>query len=133
MSGDVAYLDTSAVVKLLVEEEESAALRRALRRWPRRASSSLLRVELVRTVRRADRAPLMARVRRQLRAIHLVGLDDDTLDRAAALDPPSLRSLDAIHLATAMAIGADLGVFVTYDERLRQAADALALVTAAPS
>jgi len=132
MSADVAYLDTSAVVKLLVREGESAALRRELRRWPRRASSSLLRVELLRTTKRAGLPRLAAPARRQLSAINLIRLDDALLDRAGELDPPSLRSLDAIHLAAALALGADLGVVLTYDDRMLHGAAALGLPTASP-
>jgi uncharacterized protein len=132
MSADVAYLDTSAVVKLLVREEESPALRRALRKWPRRASSALLRVELLRATRRAGLPRLTAQARQQLGAIHLVRLDDGLLDRAADLDPPTLRTLDAIHLAAALEMGGDLGVVVTYDDRMLQAAIGLGLPTASP-
>lgn len=132
MSADVAYLDTSAVVKLLMRERETRALRRELRRWPRRASSSLLRVELLRAVKRAGIPALGAPARRQLAAISLIRIDEPLLDRAGDLDPPSLRSLDAIHLATALALGNDLGTVVTYDQRLIRAAAALGLPTASP-
>ncbi len=132
MSADVAYVDTSAFVKLLVREPESTALRSALRQWPRRASSSLLRVELVRVIRRAGLPAVVGRGRRQLRALHLIRLDDDVLDRAADLQPPGLRSLDAIHLASAMTLGDDLAAIVTYDERLISAATFLGLSTASP-
>ncbi len=132
MSAEVAYLDTSAVVKLLVRERESPALRRALRRWPRQASSGLLRVELLRVVRRAGLPRLAAAARQQLAAIHLVRLDDSLLDRAAELEPASLRSLDAIHLATALALGPDLATVVTYDERMIAGAAAIGLPTSSP-
>jgi uncharacterized protein len=132
MSADVAYLDTSAVVKLLVRERETTALRRELRRWPRRASSSLLRVELLRAVKRAGLPRLGAPARTQLDRISLIRVDDPLLDSAADLDPASLRSLDAIHLASALALGSDLGVVVTYDDRMIQGATALGLPTASP-
>jgi hypothetical protein len=132
MSADVAYLDTSAVVKLLVREGESAALRRELRRWPRRASSSLLRVELLRATKRAGLPRLVAPARRHLSALNLIRLDDALLDRAGELEPPSLRSLGSIHLASALALGADLGVVITYDERMLECASALGLPTASP-
>jgi uncharacterized protein len=132
MSADVAYLDTSAVVKLLMRERETAALRRELRHWPRRASSSLLRVELLRTIRRAGLPRLNAPTRRHLAAISLIRMDDALLDRAGDLDPVPLRSLDAIHLASALTLGSDLGVVVTYDDRMLQGAAALGLPTASP-
>jgi predicted nucleic acid-binding protein len=132
MSADVAYLDTSAVVKLLVRERETTALRRELRHWPRRASSSLLRVELLRAIKRAGLPRLTSPARTQLAAISLIRLDDPLLDRAAELDPASLRSLDAVHLASALALGSDLGVVVSYDDRLLQGASALGMPTASP-
>jgi predicted nucleic acid-binding protein len=132
MSADVAYLDTSAVVKLLMRERETSALRRELRQWPRRASSSLLRVEVMRAIKRAGLPRLSAPARRHLAALSLIRMDDALLDRAGDLDPASLRSLDAIHLASALTLGTDLGVVVTYDERMLQAATALGLPTASP-
>jgi len=65
--------------------------------------------------------------------LHLIRLDEPLLDRAADLDPTELRSLDAIHLAAALSVGPDLGVFVTYDERLAQAAEASGLIVDAPT
>jgi hypothetical protein len=133
MSADVVYLDTSAAVKLVIREAETAALRSTLRRWPRRASSSLLRLELLRAVRRAGLPQLVVQARRELGAVQLVRIDDALLDRAIALDPPRLRSLDAIHLATALALGADLGMVVTYDARMVEAAASLGLPVSSPS
>ena len=132
MSAEVAYLDASAVVKLLVQEAETTALRRRLRSWPRRASSALLRVELLRTVRRAGMPRLMEGARRQLANIDLVRLDDDLLERATDIEPATARSLDAIHLATALSIGSDLAAVVTYDARMSAAAQALGLPVIAP-
>jgi len=54
--------------------------------------------------------------------MRLIRLDEPLLDRAGEFDPPAMRSLDALHLGAAMAIGSDLGVLVTYDERLADAA-----------
>jgi predicted nucleic acid-binding protein len=131
-SAKTAYLDTSAVVKLLMREPETAALRRGLQGWPRRASAALLRVEILRAVRRAGLPRLMTEARRQLEAIQLIRLDDDLLDRAADLDPPAMRSLDAIHLAAALSLGEDLAAVVTYDERMSVAANALGLPVTSP-
>ena len=132
MSADVAYLDTSAVVKLLVRERESAALRRWLRSRQRRASAALLRVELVRAARRAGLPRLVVESRHLIGALHLIRLDDSVLDRAADLDPVTIRSLDAIHLAAAASLGDDLAAVVTYDERMIEAANALGLPVATP-
>lgn len=131
MSADVAYLDSSAFVKLVVPEAESAALRRWLQGWPRRASATLLRVEAVRAV--MPSGPVAVRTaRRQMARIHLIELTRKLLDGAAVL-PPALRSLDAIHLAAAQSLGADLGVVVTYDARLAGAAARLGMVAEAPA
>lgn len=132
MTADVAYLDTSALVKLLVREVETSSLRRHLRRWPRRSSAALTRVELIRTINRAGLSQLLPQARRQLLAIHLIRLDDQLLDRAAELDPPGLRSLDAIHLAAALSLGSDLAALITYDQRMAVAAEALSLPVMSP-
>src|SRR5438552_17992866 len=105
MSADVAYLDTSAAVKLLMTERESPALRRWLRRRPERASAALLRVELVRVVRRAGFPRLIPEAGKQLAGVHLIRLDDAMLDRAADLDRPDLRSMASIHRPGALGSG----------------------------
>lgn len=133
MSADTAYLDTSAFVKLLVKEPESGALLDALRRWPDRASSTLLRTEAVRALRRSGNEQLLGPARRLLGAVHLIRTDEPLLDRAGDLPPLGLRSLDAIHLAAALSIGPDLGVLLTYDERLAEAARAQGLRVEAPA
>ncbi len=132
MSADVAYLDTSAVVKLLMQEPETVALRRRLRSWQRRTSVALLRVELLRAVRRAGIPRLMTQARRQLGTIHLIRLDDELLERAAELEPPTVRSLNAIHLAAALSLGSGLAAVVTYDNRMITAAQAIGLPVVAP-
>ena len=132
MSAEVAYLDASAVVKLMVREAETTALRRRLKDWPHRVSSALLRVELLRTVRRAGLPRLMEGARQHLARIDLIRLDDDILERAAEIEPPTVRSLDAIHLATALGFGKDIGAVVTYDTRMSEAAQALGLPVVAP-
>ncbi|HXC78476.1 MAG TPA: type II toxin-antitoxin system VapC family toxin [Candidatus Acidoferrum sp.] len=133
MSAEVAYLDTSAAVKLLMAEPESPALRAWLNRRPVRASAALLRVELIRVVRRAGLPRLLPEARRLLAGVHLIRLDDALLDRAAGLDPTEVRSLDSIHLAAAVSLGDDLAAVVSYDDRLLVAAASLGLPTATPS
>lgn len=126
------YLDSSAFVKLAVEEPETAALRRFLaNRTSRRVSSALLRVESLRAVRHLG-ADALATVREGLRRVDLVGIDDRILDAAGTLEPGVLRTLDAIHVATAMAVGDDLEAIVTYDERMVEAARLLGLPAATP-
>ena len=126
------YLDSSAFVKLIVEETESAAVRTYLANHAaRRVSSALLRTECLRAVRHLGPDALVT-AREGLRRIDLVGVDDRILDAAGTLEPLVLRTLDAIHLATAMAVGDDLDVIVTYDERMVEAARLLGLPTATP-
>lgn len=133
MQGRVAYLDSSAFVKLVVAEPESDALRRALDWWPDRASATLLRTETVRALRRSGHEQHVAKARRLLRSVHMVRVDELLLDRAADIDPPELRSLDAIHLSAALSLSTDMGTMFVYDARLRRAAEAFGLDVASPA
>ncbi len=133
MSGDRAsYLDSSAFVKLVVVEAESAALRLHLSRRPFRASCALAQVEVVRAVRR-EGAELVARARRLLAPIEMIDVDEPLLRAAADIEKPSLRSLDAIHVAAASSLGTDLAELITYDRRMAEAATNLGLAVAAPA
>jgi predicted nucleic acid-binding protein len=117
----MVYLDASALVKLVVAEPESGALRRYLGDEPERASCALARVEVLRAVRGHGSAAL-TRARRVLQRLHLVQVDDELLESAASLDPRVLRSLDALHLAAAQLFGGELTAVVTYDRRMSAAA-----------
>lgn len=130
-NGEVAYLDSSALVKLVVQEPESGTLTDFLAEWPVIAACALARVEVVRAVR-AHGSAAIDRALQVLNRVTLLRLDDSLLDAAANLGPPRLRSLDAIHLATALTLGRDLGVLVTYDERMRDAGEHMGLPMAAP-
>jgi predicted nucleic acid-binding protein len=132
MSADAAYLDSSALVRLVVREAESQALERHLRERPCRVSCGLARVEVIRAVREHGSAAT-GRATRLLERVSLLRLDDALLDAAAALGGAQLRSLDAIHLAAAQALGDDLAEVVTYDRRLAAAAGGLDLAVAAPA
>lgn len=126
------YLDSSAIVKLVLPELESTALRRELTERRERCSSALARVEVLRAVRRANASPeTLERAAAVLDRIALVPLDDRILSAAAEVGPTSLRSLDAIHLATALSLFG-LASFVTYDQRLFAAASAAGLRPMAP-
>ena len=126
------YLDSSAFVKLVVEERETPAVRTFLADRPaRRVSSALLRAESLRAVRHLG-PDALAMVREGLRRVDLIGIDDRILDAAGTLEPLVLRTLDAVHLATAMAVGDDLETIVTYDERMIEAARLVGLPTATP-
>lgn len=125
------YLDSSALVKLVIREDESAALLRYLRRRSDPVSSALSRVEVLRAVGRQDQ-PAQTRAEEVLASIQLLRIDDAILIDAAALRPHHLRSLDAIHLASARALRGDLDAVVAYDERLLEAAKLLGLETVSP-
>lgn len=126
------YLDSSAFVKVVVEEAESAAIRAFLAASEsRRVSSALLRTEALRAVHHLG-PDTLATVREGLRRVDLVAIDDRILDSAGILEPRVLRTLDAIHLATALALGDDLDAILTYDERMLAAARLLGLPTAVP-
>lgn len=127
----VAYLDSSALVKLIVLEPESGALRSELRAWPRRTSSLLAAVELTRTAQRLG-ATATALVPRVLAGLTLLAIDP-IVPAATALGGSLLRSLDAIHLATASSLGPQLGVLITYDRRMLSEAQTLGLAHTAPS
>lgn len=126
------YLDSSAFVKVVIEEAESVALRGFLAATSaRRVSSALLRAEALRAVRHLGPDALAA-VREGLRRVDLIAVDDRILDAAGILEPRILRTLDAIHLATALAVGDDLDVVMTYDERMVASAGLVGLRVASP-
>jgi uncharacterized protein len=132
MSGERAtYLDSSAIVKLAVAEPESAALRRYLRRRRPLVSSALARAEVTRAL-----LPLGEQAVRRghevLARLELIRVTDRVLAASGSLVPVELRTLDAVHLATAQQLGSDLARIVTYDERMRDAAAAAGCSVSAP-
>jgi predicted nucleic acid-binding protein len=130
----LVYLDSSALVKLVVREPESVALLTFLREHGERASSTLALTEVPRALRRAGFGRVEGRrARTVLGGVALVDADRRILSAAAALEPPTLRTLDAIHLATALTFGGDLAALVTYDRRLTEAAERAQVEVAAPA
>ena len=127
-----AYLDSSAIVKLVIDEPESGALRRFLRRRRPLLSSALARTEVLRALILEGEVGI-TRGRSVLARLDLVRVNDRVLSAAALLLPPDLRSLDAIHLATAQQLGGDLGQITTYDDRMISAAQLLGLKTSSPA
>ncbi|MBM3674890.1 MAG: type II toxin-antitoxin system VapC family toxin [Actinobacteria bacterium] len=125
------YVDTSALVKLVVRERESVALRRYLGRQRLLVSSALVRAELPRALLGAD-ADAARQSDDLLARLELVRVGDRVLRLAGTLLPPGLRTLNAIHLATAQLIGEGLRGVVTYDGRMADAAQGLGLVVRAP-
>jgi uncharacterized protein len=133
MSADGAvYLDSSAIVKLVVAEPESAALGAHIERHPAHVSSALARVEVIRAVR-SQGQPAMSRARALLDRLSLIRIDDALLDVAASLPGDRLRSLDAIHVASARALGDGLAEIVTYDRRMAEVALGLGMPVVEPA
>ena len=118
----VLYLDSSALVKDVLPEAETLALLRFLAGYRQRVSSALAKVEVMRAAARSSDSGAVARAAQVLARTTLVDISDTILSRAAQVPPLRLRSLDAIHLATALTLGADLDGLVTYDERLAEGA-----------
>lgn len=115
----------------MLRESGESALLAELADWDGYLSSALLAVESIRAcARRSAEDALEAR--KWLEGVSLVPLDDPILDIATELAPTRLRSLDALHLATALSIRDEIGLFVTYDERLAEAADGQGLTVAQP-
>jgi len=127
------YADTSAVLKLLVEEQNSKAFAafydgHADAEW---ISSALLRIELMRAVTWAMPARLPD-ARELLRAFSYIAIDDEVVEGAMAEPDRGLRSLDAIHLATARLLAQELDAIVTYDDRLIKASGEAGIDTISP-
>jgi len=131
MSAEVWYLDSSALVKTIIEEAESRALMRWLGGKDVLVACELVRVETVRAVRLSDPGAV-PRARQAIATLTLIRLDDALYGAAADLEPASLRSLDAVHLAAALSLGRDLAGVATYDLRMAEAARALRLRVEAP-
>lgn len=144
MAVALLYLDTSALTKLVVDEWETDALRSYLagRRAHRLVASALARTELRRAVLRLGHRHDVTRAQAQgaaqeaealLPRVDLVRVGAFVLDRAGRQPPPLLRSLDAIHLATALALGPDLEAVIAYDQRLAAASWDAGLTVVAPA
>jgi predicted nucleic acid-binding protein len=133
MGGELLYLDSSALVKLVLPEAETTALLESLTAWPARVTSELAGVEVLRAVRRAAMDPaLEQRAGEVMAGVHLLKIDADILGRATRLEPRTLRSLDALHLASALSLGDDLGAMAVYDGPLAAAAGSYGLEILAP-
>ncbi len=129
----VWYLDSSAIVKLAVMEKETAAILR----WRSRLdpddvlmTCELAIAEVVRAVRRVEGDVDVALA--HLDSLEQLVMDRDLMLVAGNLDPLDVRTLDAIHLAAALAAGEELAGIVTYDARMAVAARNLGMVALAP-
>jgi len=127
----VSYVDASALVKLVVPESESVQLLRWYVEADRVVTSRVGVVETRRAAARHRHDP--DGLRSLLASVEVVELDQRVADRAASVGPMLLRALDAIHLAAALEFGDILGAFVTYDDRLAEAARAVGLPVVSPA
>ena len=124
-------MDSSALLKLLVDEPESDALE-AYTRGTALITSVITLIEVDRSVRRNNRAGGIS-LGDFFDGVELRGLDDAVVARAGSLEPPGLGTIAAIHLASALDLRAELDGFVTYDSRLADAARALRLTVVSPA
>ena len=127
-----AYVDSSAVLKLVVRESETAALESHLATLDGLVSSRLTVLECRRAARRTSHTRVLQTVDEVLDAIYLLDITHAILDDAARAVPPLLRSLDAIHLATVLSIGDESVEVITYDARFADAARANGLTVVQP-
>jgi uncharacterized protein len=130
----VIYLDSSALVKLALNEPETAALTSYIAERGDQAlvSSALHRAEVLRAIWRAEPGAL-PRAQRMIRRVALVSLRHDLLDNAATLPPEGLSTTAAIHLASALTLKRDLTAFVCYDKQLLDAAESAGLPVVSPA
>ncbi len=127
----LAFCDSSALVKLVVDEPESAALQQSLGTYSHVLASELAEVEVPRAVRRSDPGRVVL-AQRLIRNLETVTLDQSVIKRAASLDPVELRSMDAVQLACALRLAPLDPVFIAYDKRIIRAASAAGLRTLSP-
>jgi hypothetical protein len=128
----IAYVDSSALLKLVVSEAETAALEADLTTRDGLVTSGLAVVECHRAARRAGSRRILQRTEQVFESVYLLDLTPAILERASTLWPVVLRSLDAIHLASALTVdGTDLEV-ITYDDRMAEAARANGLRVSQP-
>jgi uncharacterized protein len=133
LPGSLVYLDASALVKLVAVEPESSALAQFLGDWESRITSRISTVEVTRAARRPAMPELVERASVVLDGVSFVELSPEIARLAGLLDPPTFRSLDAMHVASALSLGADVGPFLTYDARMQEAATAAGLDVRAPA
>jgi uncharacterized protein len=130
-SDKLTYIDSSALVKAVLREPESDDLLRHFRQTrPSLIASSLLKVETTRAIRQVEPTKGLAELNIALEEIVLVAVTETILRRAANLEPAPLRSLDAVHLATALDVGAE--AMIVYDRRLADAARRYGLTVLSP-
>ena len=125
----MVYLDSSGALKLVIAEAESPALRNFMATQTAWAISDIGRTEVLRGAVRHD---ALAGARELLSQAIFIEVTSAVLERAAELQPPTLRTLDAIHIASALSIRADIEALVTYDARMGEAAASYGLTVMSP-
>lgn len=128
---ELLYVDASAFVKLVLAEPETPAIAAALEGAERLVASEILEVEVMRATIRGGGNAAVARA--QLKVVRLLPLSEEIRRRASELTPSSIRSLDAIHIATALGLSERLGGLYTYDERMSVAARDVGIDIHAPA
>jgi len=134
----ILYVDTSALLKLLVREAESAAIERELVRWSSLATSVVTEVELPRAVARAreDRPDAVIDGSLILQGVvasaAIIDLSEDIVAVARSVVPVHVGALDAIHIASAASLGRQLAGVATYDNRMADALDRIGVAVVAP-
>lgn len=128
------YVDTSAVAKLFIAERETPDLRQWLagQAEPHLVSSALLGVELIRLLELANPAAIPSAVQFLANDVDIVEITPPVLADATAMVPPRLRTLDAIHLATALDLRESLDAMLTYDKLLVEACRQAGMAVAFP-
>jgi predicted nucleic acid-binding protein len=130
--GTLVYADTSAFLKLVVTEDHTDALREwATDNEVAFVSSDLLRTEALRAVRHQD-AQVRTAVRDELAVVRCLRVSRAICDIAAELHPSVMRTLDAVHVATALSVAPDVDTLVTYDRRMAEASRAAGLTSLSP-
>jgi predicted nucleic acid-binding protein len=130
----VIYLDSSALLKLLFEESDSASLARWISEHAETPmiTSEIAKIEVVRASRRLD-ASVVPAARALVAQLDLIPLNGGLIDEASEVGDRALRTLDAIHLASALSVHAELTAFVAYDHRLAAAAQAVGIESIQPA
>ena len=131
--GDVVYLDSSALIKLVFDESESEAVSTLVGSRPTRVSSVIARVEVMRAAASVQDRAVLHQARVVMAGVNFIRPDDRILTAAINCEPPELKSLDAIHLATALSLGHHLAGMVVYDRRLADAARHQGITVWAPA
>ena len=126
------YLDASAIVKLVIDEPESRGARERIADAAQAYTNRIAVVEVRRAVKRQSETDASTQVSAVLKGLSMIELDVRVAESAANLEPRGLRSLDAIHLASALAIRDELSAFVTYHTRLGEAASRVGLSVVTP-